>query len=164
MPDSNWLSGQGLNLQGAGMQNQAQLQGAAALQDASQIPFANLQNLYGLGTTQQQAPWNQLGQYANLLYPQANLGQGQTQTDHQHQRSRAVTGAHDRLGGAAEHRRGHPRQHELQRQHVAVNHLAGRMTRCGTAVRNGEVRLMQAFSTCLRQGLQRMGPGCCFPA
>lgn len=91
-----WLSGQGLNLQGAGMQNQANLQGAAALQDASQIPFANLQQLYGLGTTQQQAPWNQLGQYANLLYPQANLGSAQTQS----QTTQQQMGAGQVLGGA----------------------------------------------------------------
>jgi hypothetical protein len=93
----NWLSGQGLNLQGAGMQNQAQLQGAAAMQDASQIPFQNLQQLYGLGTTQQQAPWQQLGQYANLLYPQANLGQAQTQN----QTTTQQMGSGQILGGLA---------------------------------------------------------------
>ena len=75
----NWLQGQGLNMQGANMAAQNQLAGAGALQGASQIPFQNLQNLYGIGTQQQQAPWNQLGQYANLLYPQANLGAANTQ-------------------------------------------------------------------------------------
>jgi hypothetical protein len=92
-----YLSGQGLNLQGMGMQNQAQLQGAAALQDSSQVPFQNLQSLYGLGTTQQQAPWNQLGQYANLLYPQSNLGAGQLQN----QTTSSQLGSGQILGGLA---------------------------------------------------------------
>ena len=93
---ANWLQGQGLNMEGANLAAQNQLAGAGALQGASQIPFQNLQSLYGLGTTQQQAPWNQLGQYANLLYPQANLGAAQMQNS----TTSSQLGAGQVLGGA----------------------------------------------------------------
>jgi hypothetical protein len=74
----SFLRGQGLNLQGAGLAGEMQARGAGMLQDASQVPYANLANLYGIGSIQQQAPWDQLGRYSGLLQPYSGMGSSQS--------------------------------------------------------------------------------------
>jgi hypothetical protein len=52
--------------------SQNAIAGAGLANQAAQIPLQNLQSLYGVGQTMQQAPWNQYGQYANLLSQSPN--------------------------------------------------------------------------------------------
>lgn len=93
--------GMGINAGQLGLANrqltsQNAIQGANLAQQASQIPLANLQNLYGIGSTIQQAPWAQLTNYANLLYPQTNTGAAQRNAQ-----TTTVSSGGSTLGGLA---------------------------------------------------------------
>lgn len=72
---------QGLDLQAGGLlsgrdiaNQQAAAQGAGLLQTASQIPLQNYQNQFDLGSMLANAPWDQLKNYASILYPGAEWG------------------------------------------------------------------------------------------
>ena len=86
-----------LDLSNRALTSQNAIAGAGLANQAAQIPLGNLNALLGVGNTIQQAPWQQLGNYADLLYPTNTLGGAQTQRSETSQQ----LGSGQILGGIA---------------------------------------------------------------